>query len=156
MIRGWVIPLLPDEFLIRNSTIEADIIIAILLMLVMFYTAIRTLTSRREPSTEDPAFMVVALFGVLTGTLSGLIGAGGGFIIVPILLRLGLPMKKAVGTSMFIITIQSMVALIGDIFNPKIIEAGGINWTLLSIITILTVGGVLIGNYLQKLSLIHI
>lgn len=150
MIRGWVIPLLPDEFLIRNSTIEADIIIAILLMLVMFYTAIRTLTSRREPSTEDPAFMVVALFGVLTGTLSGLIGAGGGFIIVPILLRLGLPMKKAVGTSMFIITIQSMVALIGDIFNPKIIEAGGINWTLLSIITILTVGGVLIGNYLQK------
>ena len=90
------------------------------------------------------------LFGVLTGLLSGFIGAGGGFIIVPILIRLGMDIRKAVGTSMFIISIQSAIALSGDIFNPQIVAEGGIDWVLVSVITSLTVGGVLVGTYLQR------
>jgi len=65
-------------------------------------------------------------------------------------LRLGSTMRKAVGTSMLIISIQSFVALIGDFFNPEVFEGNGINWTLLIILTLITIIGVFIGTYLQK------
>ena len=148
-IRGWLLPAIPDEFEVRGMLLRREAMIATLLVFVMMYTAIRTLTSKREPKTTDPAVILVVAYGVLTGLLSGLIGAGGGFIIVPILLRLGIPMKKAIGTSMFIITIQSILALIGDIFNPNVYQNGGIDWMVLSLITVLTVGGVFVGNKLQ-------
>ena len=61
---------------------------------------------------------------------------------------MGLEMKKAVGTSMLIISIQSFVALIGDSGNQEILN--GINWALLLILTAMTIGGVLVGTNLQK------
>ena len=63
---------------------------------------------------------------------------------------MGLEMKKAVATSMFIIAIQSGVASIGDIFNKEIAESGGINWNLLFMITGVTIIGVFIGNLFQN------
>lgn len=151
VIRGLILPRIPSSYRVFSVDITLDSTIAGLLVLVMLFTAIRTLLSKRKPSDEPASFFIVGLFGVLTGLLSGLIGAGGGFIIVPILLRLGLEMRVAVGTSMFIISIQSVVALIGDVFNPHILENGGIDWMLLLMLTVLTVLGVLVGTYLQKL-----
>lgn len=150
VIRGLVMPEIPKEFELSGIQFRRDLIIASLLILVMIYTAIRTLTSKRTPSEEKASSVLVIAYGILTGLLSGLIGAGGGFIIVPILLRLGLDMRKAVGTSMFIITIQSMVALIGDIFNEEIYQQGGLDWRILILITSFTVAGVFVGTYLQK------
>lgn len=149
-MRGWVMPSIPKEIEMFNGLIQRENILASLLVFVMFYTAIRTLFSKRTPSAEPTSWVIVALFGVLTGVLSGLIGAGGGFIIVPILLRIGLDIRVAIGTSMFIIAIQSSVALIGDVFNDEIYAEGGINWGLLAMITGVTILGVLIGTYLQK------
>lgn len=149
-IRQWVIPLLGDEFSLGDTAISTEHLIAAILVLVMVYTAIKTLIgSKREISTKDASIVNIVLFGILTGLLSGLIGAGGGFIIVPILLRLGLEIRTAIGTSMFIISIQSAVALIGDFSNEKIWE-NGFDWQLLILITVATVSGVFFGNYLQK------
>lgn len=149
-IRRFLLPAIPESFEFIGVHLSLEIIISVLLISVMLFTAIKTLTSKREPSTVPATVTIIVLYGILTGALSGFIGAGGGFIIVPILLRLGMDMRKAVGTSMFIISIQSVVALSGDLFNPQIAAEGGINWTLVSILTALTVIGVLAGTYLQR------
>ena len=149
-IRLWIIPTIPANFAFFEINLSRASIITALLILVMVFTAQKTLRSKREPSTEPTTAKTIIGFGILTGILSGFIGAGGGFIIVPILLRMGLEMKKAVATSMFIIAIQSGVALIGDIFNKEIAESGGINWNLLFMITGVTIIGVFIGNLFQN------
>lgn len=149
-IRLFVMPLFPITFSLNNWTLSRDITITVLLILVMLYTAYRTMASKREVVDGKTSITAVILFGILTGLLSGFIGAGGGFIIVPILLRMGLDMKKAIGTSMLIITIQSVVALLGDAFNKEIRNDGGLDLWLLLLITILTVVGVLVGIKIQK------
>ncbi len=151
-IRGYVMPMFPVKFPISGFMLSRDIVILVLLIIVMLYTAIRTLTSKRKHAEGGEVvtpIWVILFFGVLTGILSGFIGAGGGFIIVPILLRMGLDMKRAVGTSMLIICIQSAVALMGDLFNQEIVQAD-FNWLLLASITVITVMGVFIGTYAQK------
>jgi uncharacterized membrane protein YfcA len=150
-IRLLVMPQFPLTFAINDFELSRDFVISILLVVVMFYTAIKTLIDRKKrAATHSISNITIVLFGVLTGLLSGFIGAGGGFIIVPILLRLGLTMKKAVGTSMLIISIQSFVALIGDFFNPEVYEGDGINMNLIVALTGITIVGVFIGTYLQK------
>lgn len=149
-IRRYLLPAIPESFKFVGIQLSLDIIISVLLISVMLFTAIKTLTSRRAPSHVPATVTIIVLYGILTGALSGFIGAGGGFIIVPILLRIGMDIRKAVGTSMFIISIQSAVALSGDLFNPQIADEGGLNWTLVSILTALTVIGVLAGTYLQR------
>ncbi len=150
LIRLLIMPQFPMTFAIRDFELSRDVVISVLLISVMFYTAFKTLVGSNKVIAATPSKTTIVLFGVLTGFLSGFIGAGGGFIIVPILLRLGLTMKKAVGTSMLIICIQSFVALIGDFFNPEIFEGNGINWNLLLLLTVITIVGVFIGTYLQK------
>jgi uncharacterized membrane protein YfcA len=149
-VRRFVLPSIPTSFDVLGIELSLELVIAILLVGVMLFTAIRTLFSNRKPSSEPASTVAIVLFGVLTGLLSGFIGAGGGFIIVPILIRLGMDIRKAVGTSMFIISIQSALALLGDVFNPQIAEDGGIDWMLVSMITLFTVGGVTLGSYLQR------
>ncbi|MDG1331834.1 MAG: sulfite exporter TauE/SafE family protein [Crocinitomicaceae bacterium] len=150
VIRRFILPEIPESFEVAGFQMSLEIIIAILLIGVMLFTAIRTLISNRRPSSESATTLSILLFGILTGLLSGFIGAGGGFIIVPILIRLGMDIRKAVGTSMFIISIQSAIALMGDLFNPQIAAEGGIDWVLLLVITLFTVSGVLLGTYLQR------
>jgi uncharacterized membrane protein YfcA len=79
------------------------------------------------------------------GVLIGLIGAGGGFLIIPALLNFAeLPMKKAIGTSLLIIAINSLIGFIGDVQNTII------DWTFLLIFTTISVAGIFIGLYIQK------
>jgi uncharacterized protein len=149
-IRLFVMPLFPITFSLSNFELSRDIVITVLLIIVMLYTAFKTLFSKGTFTSGSTSVGTIMGFGILTGLLSGFIGAGGGFIIVPILLRMGLEMKKAVGTSMFIIAIQSSVALTGDLFNKEISQGGEFNWPLLLAITAITVGGVIIGGMFQK------
>jgi len=151
-IRLFVMPQFPITFAISDFELSRDVVISVLLIVVMFYTAAKTMIGRKKiPVTAAPiSNITIVLFGILTGLLSGFIGAGGGFIIVPILLRLKLDMRKAIGTSMLIICVQSFVALIGDFFNPEVYTGKGINWQLLLILTGITIIGVFLGTYLQK------
>ena len=74
-----------------------------------------------------------------------LVGAGGGFIIIPILVLLaGLPMKKAVGTSLFIIALNSLLGFLGDLGHQPI------DWPFLLFFTLLAVLGIFLGVYLNK------
>ena len=88
---------------------------------------------------------MILLEGALVGTLTGLVGAGGGFLIIPALVMLSkLPMKQAVGTSLLIIAAKSLIGFTGDLGHSNI------DWTLLISITSLAIAGIFIGDQLSK------
>ena len=84
--------------------------------------------------------------GIVVGVLTGIVGAGGGFLIIPALVLLAkLPMKKAVGTSLLIIAIKSLIGFLGDLSNMQI------DWTFLLTFTVLSIIGIIIGTNFQYL-----
>jgi len=92
-------------------------------------------------------YPLILVEGVLVGLLTGLVGAGGGFLIIPALVMLSrLPMKMAVGTSLVIIAGKSLVGFLGDI------SAGTfqMDWRLLLSVTALAVLGMFAGNVLSR------
>lgn len=90
-------------------------------------------------------YLKITSEGFLVGAITGLIGAGGGFLIIPSLVILGkLPMKEAVGTSLVIISLKSLFGFFfGDAFIYQI------DWTLILKFTFISILGIFIGNYLS-------
>ena len=85
------------------------------------------------------------LVGFCEGSLTGIVGAGGGFLIIPALVILAkLPMKKAIASSLVIISIKSLVGFTGDLMYTSV------DWSFLSKIILLATLGIVTGNYLNK------
>jgi hypothetical protein len=92
---------------------------------------------------HEPRIALAILEGILIGFLTGLVGAGGGFLIIPALVVLtGLPFKTAVGTSLFVIAINALTGFLGDVINYDM------NWPFLLLLTSLATAGIFIGNRL--------
>ncbi|HPF68206.1 MAG TPA: sulfite exporter TauE/SafE family protein, partial [Flavobacteriales bacterium] len=84
--------------------------------------------------------------GIVVGTITGLVGAGGGFLIIPALVLLaGLPMKQAVGTSLIIIAAKSLIGFTGDLKGHEVID-----WNFLLVFSVIAVGGIIAGSILSK------
>lgn len=85
----------------------------------------------------------IALHGLLVGALTGLVGVGGGFMIVPALVLLsGLPMKQAVGTSLAVVAAKSVVGFVGYV------DAVAVDYVLMTTFTAIAVCGGFVGSYL--------
>ena len=90
-------------------------------------------------------YFIIIIEGFVVGILTGLVGAGGGFLIIPALvLFANLPMKRAVATSLMIISIKSLIGFLGDIGNIEI------DWEFLLMFSILSIIGIIIGIYLSN------
>jgi hypothetical protein len=150
--RHYLLPALPDPiFRIGGQAISKDVFLMVvfaILMLIASFTMIRSRATEEqagmaEKKEEHNKVFLLVLLGLLIGAVTGLLGAGGGFLIIPsLVLFLRLPMKTAVGTSLLIIAINS---LFGFLFSLKQFEY---NWTILLSFTILAVGGIFIGSRL--------
>jgi hypothetical protein len=100
-------------------------------------------TSEEKPITYNIPLIIIE--GIVVGMLTGIVGAGGGFLIIPALVLLAnLPMKLAVGTSLVIIAAKSLIGFIGDVQNLII------DWTFLLSFTAVSIVGILIGVYATK------
>ena len=122
-------------------------IIFALLMVVASLSMIRTeRTSNYEgSSTQSINLPKLLLYGVLIGLGTGILGAGGGFLLIPALvLLIGLPMKKAIGTSLLIIALNSLIGFLGDLGHYII------DWIFLLKISLLAIAGIFIGGYIGK------
>lgn len=152
LIRRYRKMVIPQEFELFGMHFTRDFVIDMLLVVVMLVVAYRMLISFRELERKSRTISTgkIMFLGFLTGGLSGFLGAGGGFIIVPILLGLGLETKKAIGTSLFIITIQSSIALLGDLSVTSMEELLALDWKLVFTLTFLSIAGVFIGTLLQR------
>jgi uncharacterized membrane protein YfcA len=116
---------------------------------VMIFASVRMIKPLKERIKIDGVklnYYKIALLGILIGLLSGFVGAGGGFLIVPTLLFFAkTPMKMAVGTSLFIVSLQSLIGFLGDILRHQIID-----WKLLFFFTLASIVGIFIGNFISK------
>ena len=102
-------------------------------------------TTDNSVSEEKQAYYKTFIQGIVIGTITGIIGAGGGFLFVPALVLWGkIPMKKAVGTSLVIITVNSLIGFIGDI------QTLDIDWFFLLTFTFISTIGIVLGVFLSK------
>jgi uncharacterized protein len=145
--RKWIVPAIPEIVWQTDAFhISKRLLILGLFAVLMVLASISMIRGTQEYNHDDERFMPVLLIvqGMLIGFLTGLVGAGGGFLIVPALVVLtGLAFKTAVGTSLFIIAISSLTGFLGDLMNYSM------DWSFLLIITMLATFGILIGNQLS-------
>jgi uncharacterized membrane protein YfcA len=152
MVRSLVIPNLPEVmFSISSFKLTNSLFIMLLFAIIMLLAGWSMIKSKTIPNdTEIQKFDISHYFTIGTqaigiGVLAGLVGAGGGFLIVPALaLLVKLPIKKAISTSLFIIAIQSLVGFLGDLNTLTI------DWKFLLTFTAISIVGIFIGLALSK------
>lgn len=133
-----------EEFILSKS-----ILIMVVFAIVMIFASVRMIRPLKENKVSDDEklnYIKIVVLGICIGLVSGFVGAGGGFLIVPTLLFFAnTPMKMAVGTSLFIVSLQSLIGFTGDIMSDQIID-----WKLLELFTIASIVGIFIGNFISK------
>lgn len=152
LTRAYLMPAIPDPVSLGFGSMGKDQAIMVLFALLMLGTSYSMIKhdkpAKQEPikTAKSPAFKatITVIEGLFIGVLTGLVGAGGGFLIVPALVLLtGLPMRTAVGTSLIIIGAKSLLGSVGDIQSGMVID-----WAMLGAITALAVVGIVVGSLL--------
>lgn len=148
--RKLIVPKIPEiVFSLDRFTLTKSILIMVVFALVMIFASVRMIKPFNEKIVFDELqvnYFKIAVMGILIGLISGFVGAGGGFLIVPTLLFFAnTPMKMAVGTSLFIVSAQSLIGFTGDIMSDQIID-----WKLLQYFTLASIIGIFIGNFIAK------
>ena len=148
--RKYLVPAIPNViFNFENFTLSKDVAIMMFFALIMLIASISMIRGRKQSQNEDKRsklnIPIILLEGVFVGIITGLVGAGGGFLIIPALVLLAkLPMKIAVATSLLIISVKSLIGFIGDIQNLTI------EWGFILGFTSLSIVGIFIGIYLSQ------
>lgn len=151
--RAWLVPALPDPlFHVGATAVSKALGMLILfagLMVAAAYSMIRKPKAKAAAeATGEVAFNypLILAEGIVVGTITGLVGAGGGFLIIPALVLLAkLPMKQAVGTSLIIIALKSLIGFTGDLKGGEAMD-----WGFLGLFSAVAVAGILIGSLLSK------
>ncbi|MGR6088143.1 MAG: sulfite exporter TauE/SafE family protein [Arcticibacter sp.] len=150
MTRKFVMPAIPPH-LFNIGEFEVTKAVGLLLlfatiMLLASYSMIRPQKHRTSDLKIGYNYPLILIEGVVVGLVTGLVGAGGGFLIIPALVLLaGLEMKKAVGTSLIIIATKSLIGFTGDMQGSMVID-----WGLLFNFSAIAVGGIILGSILSK------
>lgn len=150
LTRSFIVPVLPEEILkFSNFTLTKGTFLMLFFAVIMFLAAMSMLKKRKievaEIAEKEASTLVLVLQTFIIGIVIGLVGAGGGFLIIPSLVLFAkLPMKKAIGTSLFIIAMNSLIGFIGDVQNLEI------NWLFLLSFTAISIVGIFLGTYLNK------
>ncbi|PXY45831.1 sulfite exporter TauE/SafE family protein [Flavobacterium hydrophilum] len=134
-------------FSVASYTVSKDFLIMTVFSLLMITAAI-SMIRKEQPQIKstETNYLQLAFIGFIVGIITGFLGAGGGFLIIPALLFFAkLPMKQAVGTSLLIITINSSIGFAGDLYIGT-----PINYPFLFSITAMALLGMLIGSQLSK------
>ena len=146
--RKWLIPAIPDVLITIDSfDINKRQFLLGLFALLMIITSLLMILKRGEANVKrnQPNVPLVLFLGMIIGVLTGLVGAGGGFLIIPALVFLcSLSMKEATGTSLLIIGTNSLIGFTGDLLNYSM------DWSFIILVSILAIGGIVIGNKLAK------
>lgn len=150
LTRKFLVPAIPETIMsIGDLTITRNIGIMLFFAFIMVLASVSMIL---EPSEKDPKpkkikfdYLFIILEGAVVGVLTGIVGAGGGFLIIPALVLMAkLPMKRAVATSLVIIAVKSLIGFIGDVQNLEI------NWGFLFIFTAISITGIFVGIWLNR------
>ena len=152
LTRAFVVPNLPDPvFSFASFTVSKSLLIMLVFAVLMVVASLSMIrTKETKPSKKalslSQRVALISLEGFVVGGVTGFVGAGGGFLIIPALVILvGMPMRIAVGTSLFIIAAKSLIGFLGDI--QQHIQ---VNWQLLLTISGIAIAGLILGLFLSK------
>lgn len=153
--RRFLVPVIPSEVLtFAGLTLTKDGLIMSVFALVMLFASYSMIKSKPVPEAEDLKvnndrkynYKMIALEGLGVGAVTGFVGAGGGFLIIPALVLFAkLPMKLAVGTSLVIISFKSLLGFLGDLSGDQVID-----WKFLLSVTVIAIGGIFVGAHLSQ------
>jgi uncharacterized membrane protein YfcA len=149
LTRKFIVPAIPTElFVVGDFMVTKSILMMLLFATLMVFASISMIRDAKPVAVADNSkgfnYPMILLEGAVVGMLTGLVGAGGGFLIIPALvLFTGLPMKEAVGTSLMIIAAKSLIGFTGDLGHFTI------DWNLLLTVSAIAIAGIFLGNYLS-------
>ncbi|MEP7170045.1 MAG: sulfite exporter TauE/SafE family protein [Bacteroidota bacterium] len=150
--RGYIVPALPENIIsIESFLITKNIFIMLLfsvLMVISSRSMIKSGKIAESESQEDikKSTLLLMLDGMAVGIITGFVGVGGGFLIIPALVNFAkMPMKKAIGTSLFIIAINAFIG-----FGVQLKISSEIDWKFLFFFSLFSISGVFVGNYISK------
>jgi uncharacterized membrane protein YfcA len=150
LTRSMVVPLIPTSLItIGNFEVTKSIFLMVLFAILMITASYSMIKKGKAQDNNQGAqvfnYPLIFIEGIVVGVLTGLVGAGGGFLIIPALVVLSkLPMKEAVGTSLLIIAAKSLFGFTGELGHAQL------DWTLLLSVTCAAVIGIFIGSSLSK------
>ncbi|MGM5469813.1 sulfite exporter TauE/SafE family protein [Flavobacteriaceae bacterium LMO-SS05] len=148
LTRRFLVPSFPDTLLsVGGFALTKEMGIMTFFAIVMLLASISMIKNKKKSQTIHNSQPYYKTFtqGMVIGTITGIIGAGGGFLYVPALvLWANLPMKKAVGTSLVIVAINSLIGFTGDLHNIDV------DWFFLLSFSLLTIIGILFGGMVSK------
>ncbi|MCA0230868.1 MAG: sulfite exporter TauE/SafE family protein [Bacteroidetes bacterium] len=151
LTRKYLVPSIPNSlFMVGGFEVTKNIAIMVFFALVMLGASYSMIKDKKEDKRNDSEelkfnYPLISLEGGVVGILTGIVGAGGGFLIIPALVLLArLPMKMAVGTSLLIIAAKSLIGFVGDMSNMQV------DWPFLLEFTALSVVGIFVGTYMSK------
>lgn len=153
IVRKILMPLIPPVlFSNEHFSITQELATMVLFAVLMLLASIAMIKNTPEETGFDKSassvqanFFTLLLYGIAIGLVTGFLGAGGGFLLIPALVLLvKIPMKKAIGTSLLIIALNSLIGFSGDIGHFVI------DWKFLIIITLIAIAGVFMGGFLSK------
>jgi uncharacterized membrane protein YfcA len=149
LTRKIIVPAIPEViFTLDSFNLTKDVAVMIFFAVIMLAAAISMIRERKEVALKKDVqfnYPLIIIEGLVVGVLTGLVGAGGGFLIIPALvLFANLPMKKAVATSLMIIAVKSLIGFLGDIGNIEI------DWGFLLTFAGLSMVGIILGIYLNN------
>jgi uncharacterized membrane protein YfcA len=149
--RAFIVPAIPKEvFTLGDFVVTKSILMMVLFAILMIAASYSMIKKDKPKASADEGeqkfnYPLIIIEGGVVGILTGLVGAGGGFLIIPALVILSkLPMKEAVGTSLVIIAAKSLIGFFG--------EAGeaAVDWLFLAKVSAFAIGGIFIGSALSK------
>jgi len=146
--RLYLLPSIPSVIFNWNGfEVTKSLFLLLLFAVLMVFASVAMIRKKKNhvPSDRSYPYGLVLLEGSIVGILTGLVGAGGGFIIIPALVLFSqLSMKQAVGTSLLIIAAKSLVGILVDIGSMAF------DWNLLLSITALSILGMILGIWISK------
>ena len=164
LTRSYLVPRIPDPIMTFGQdpsggaalVITKSVGLLLLFAVIMVMAAYSMIKPAKKSSTDalsnaedvQPQFNypLILAEGAIVGVVTGLVGAGGGFLIIPALVLLAkLPMKQAVGTSLMIIAAKSLIGFVGDMRGNEVID-----WSFLGAFSSIAVVGILLGSWLSK------
>ena len=142
----FLVPLIPEQVIFGgNYIVNTEQLLLIFFSLLLILAAFAMIRKIEFKQQNKVSVSKLISHGVLIGFLTGLVGVGGGFLIIPVLVLVcQIPMKKAVGSSLIIIVLNAIIGLIA------VDDFGNFDQMLLLKISVLSVMGIIIGTLLSK------
>ncbi|UXR65010.1 sulfite exporter TauE/SafE family protein [Bdellovibrio bacteriovorus] len=141
-VRRWILPHIPVQLMWGDVAFDKEVVILTAFAVVMLLAALAMLIPAKKAEASSGA-MTFAAKALGVGAVTGFVGAGGGFLIVPALVKMsGLGMRVAVGTSLGVIAANSLLGFFGDVAS-----GAALDYLLLLKTSVLAVAGIFLGSY---------